>query len=117
MPFLPLCRSYFTTPDGSKSLENHRSLEAEEAAAFGPDACHLMAHNGWVMGDDPLSDFARPGSDVYLRRELIAWGDCIKLRYGQGGGGGGALDSDAGEGGGDRHRESEVSGRSGMGDC
>ncbi|XP_043206141.1 glycogen debranching enzyme-like isoform X1 [Amphibalanus amphitrite] len=78
----PLAAPYFTTLDGSKSLEVQRSLEQEEAIAFGPDACHLMAHNGWVMGDDPLSDFARPGCDVYLRRELIAWGDCIKLRYG-----------------------------------
>lgn len=51
-----LFRRYFTYP--FKEL----TVEEEEAMIHQPDkACYFMAHNGWVMGDDPLRNFAEPG--------------------------------------------------------
>lgn len=49
------CR-YFTFPFKESTLEQDLLLMDQ------PDkACHFLAHNGWVMGDDPLRNFAEPG--------------------------------------------------------
>lgn len=69
---------YFT--DFSKDVN---TLEEAENVIFSEEGAFIMAHNGWVMNSDPLIDFAEFQSgfnNVYLRRELISWGDCIKLR-------------------------------------
>lgn len=41
-----------------------------------------LANNGWIWGGNPLVDFASSSSKAYLRREVIVWSDCVKLRYG-----------------------------------
>lgn len=43
---------------------------------------YALANNGWIWGGNPLVDFALSASKAYLRREVIIWGDCVKLRYG-----------------------------------
>lgn len=43
-----------------------------------------LANNGWIWGGNPLVDFASSESKAYLRREVIVWSDCVKLRYGSG---------------------------------
>ena len=70
-----LVAPYFTCPDLP-------TLEEEFALAHDPRGAVCMAHNGWVIGDDPLKNFALPGrtKNIYLRRELVAWGDSVKLR-------------------------------------
>lgn len=74
----PLFTPYFT--DGGLKGKPLADVETE---IFGAAGRHMMAHNGWVMSADPLRDFARPNEgrgNVYLKRELIAWGDSVKLR-------------------------------------
>ncbi|KAI9015038.1 glucanotransferase domain of glycogen debranching enzyme-domain-containing protein [Gaertneriomyces semiglobifer] len=68
----PLVDVYFTRlPVTEKTRDRH------------PDELAL-ANNGWIWNADPLVNFAAPPSKAYLRREVIAWSDCVKLRYGNG---------------------------------
>jgi glycogen debranching enzyme len=43
---------------------------------------YQLANNGWIWNGDPLVDFASENARCYLLREVIIWGDCVKLRYG-----------------------------------
>lgn len=42
-----------------------------------------LANNGWIWNADPLVNFAEAPSEAYFLRDVIIWGDCVKLRYGQ----------------------------------
>lgn len=76
----PLFQTYFTQ-DNTKG----KTIKEIEHFMYADNGKYFMAHNGWVMGGDPLHDFAslQPAHmTVYFRRELVAWGDSVKLRYG-----------------------------------
>ena len=66
---LPLVEPYFT-----------RLCPSSNASALK----YSLANNGWIWNADPLQNFAQLPSKAYLRREVIVWGDCVKLRYGAG---------------------------------
>ncbi|KAK4475741.1 hypothetical protein MN116_001003 [Schistosoma mekongi] len=71
----PIMWAYFYHP-----VPDVETIEEAEAILSTKEAEKIMAFNGWVMNDDPLKNFAEPSSFVYLRRELIVWGDSVKLR-------------------------------------
>ncbi|GMS83451.1 hypothetical protein PENTCL1PPCAC_5626 [Pristionchus entomophagus] len=74
----PLLTDYFL-----HTFEVRSGWEVEEKNAFDEKrAKFLMAFNGWVMSHDPLQNFALSDSEVYLRRQLVCWGDSVKLNYG-----------------------------------
>ncbi|KAL8698780.1 MAG: hypothetical protein Q9201_006385 [Fulgogasparrea decipioides] len=43
----------------------------------------FLVNNGWVWAADAMKDNAGAASRAYLRRQVIVWGDCVKLRYGK----------------------------------
>ncbi|KAK4672797.1 bifunctional 4-alpha-glucanotransferase/amylo-alpha-1,6-glucosidase [Podospora pseudopauciseta] len=68
----PLIETYFTRLPLNEKTKKHRKEDL------------VLVNNGWVWGGNALVDNAGPESRVYLRREVIVWGDCTKLRYGAG---------------------------------
>ncbi|KAF2266381.1 glycogen debranching enzyme [Lojkania enalia] len=68
----PLIEPYFTRLPLNDVTKKHN-----------PEALALV-NNGWVWAADAMRDNAGPNSRAYLRREVIVWGDCVKLRYGNG---------------------------------
>ncbi|RPA84891.1 hypothetical protein BJ508DRAFT_205664 [Ascobolus immersus RN42] len=67
----PLAEVYFTRLPHNKITAKHQPGEL------------FLVNNGWVWNANALKDFAGPDSRAYLRREVISWGDCVKLRYGK----------------------------------
>jgi glycogen debranching enzyme len=68
----PLIESYFTRLPKNSTTSKHKQ---EDLA---------LVNNGWIWAANALIDNAGPKSRAYLRREVIVWGDCVKLRYGSG---------------------------------
>ena len=68
----PIIESYFTRLPVNEVTKKHnlRSL--------------ALVNNGWIWAADAMKDNAGSSSRAYLRREVISWGDCVKLRYGSG---------------------------------
>lgn len=66
----PLIETYFTRLPKNSITEKHNQ---EDLA---------LVNNGWIWAANALIDNAGPKSRAYLRREVIVWGDCVKLRYG-----------------------------------
>ncbi|KAI1436687.1 glycoside hydrolase family 133 protein, partial [Xylaria sp. CBS 124048] len=66
----PLIETYFTRLDKSKVSNRFQTQDL------------VLVNNGWVWNGNALVDNAGPNSRVYLRREVIVWEDCVKLRYG-----------------------------------
>ncbi|KAI9668292.1 MAG: hypothetical protein M1821_001112 [Bathelium mastoideum] len=68
----PLIEPYFTRLPVNETTIKHDSKSL------------ALVNNGWIWAADALRDNAGPQSRAYLRREVIVWGDCVKLRYGSG---------------------------------
>lgn len=71
-PENPLIETYFVRLPSNETTKKHNSRSL------------FLVCNGWVWAADAMKDNAGPSSRAYLRREVIIWGDCVKLRYDKG---------------------------------
>jgi len=42
----------------------------------------VVANNGWILNFDARENFAENNNFHYLKRDLVIWGDLVKLNYG-----------------------------------
>ena len=68
----PLIETYFARLPLNETTKKHNPKSL------------ALAVNGWIWAADAMKDNAGPDWRPYLRRELIPWSDCVKLRYGNG---------------------------------
>ena len=67
----PIIESYFTRLPDNATTRRHNAKSL------------ALVNNGWIWAADAMKDNAGPDSRAYLRREVIVWTDCVKLRYGK----------------------------------
>ncbi|CAF0767665.1 unnamed protein product [Adineta steineri] len=83
-PKTPFTGNYFAYPH--EKIFETSPIEVEQAYNNNDRKFleRVMAHNGWVMNDNPLRNFAEDtqGPNVYFRRELNQWSDIVKLNFG-----------------------------------
>ncbi|KAG7524665.1 glycogen debranching enzyme-like isoform X2 [Solea senegalensis] len=74
----PLCPRYFTFPFEEMTFDEEMELmEKKDKARY------ILAHDGFVEGNDVQRNLAEPGSEVYLWRKLVCHNSTVKLRYGE----------------------------------
>lgn len=66
----PIIETYFTRLPSNPETQKHKPTSL------------ALVNNGWIWNADAMKDHAGSGSRAYLRREVIVWSDCVKLRYG-----------------------------------
>jgi glycogen debranching enzyme len=58
-------------------------ITTNEVGSDGAPVVLPLANNGWIFGSDPTDDFIAPGKECYIRRQVVIWGDNVKLNFGQ----------------------------------
>lgn len=70
-PDSPIIETYFTRLPSNTETQKHKTTSL------------ALVNNGWIWNADAMKDHAGSDSRTYLRREVIVWSDCVKLRYGK----------------------------------